>query len=378
MIRQTPLLLSLFLGAILAIPSVAAAQGTGRSAAPVTKGPAGTGRTAVPGGRPEGAVEAGAGAAARPVDRALDEALDQEFGKSGRREDPQPEPLRVPPPRITQVTIVAEEDEPAPEDWFHLRLGFAQWFVGLDEFNVRNSAFASDETDLTKLKLLDSRGRLAKDQDEEGQRSSQIYRLEIGLHPYVSITGFYHRSVLRGNRLLSQDLFYDDQVYDAGATLKTKIDLTITEIAGTVHAIRASWIRVDFHLGLRYMKVVTQLAEQGIPSSVRDDRLEGAAPMVGVGVILRPLEGLEVYGTLKAGGLDYEKNNSDDPYQEDVRSFSFASLDVGVRLNIKNTFGIGVGLRAESFELYRQQNRFNKLSFDGSYGGPYAAVFIGF
>jgi hypothetical protein len=309
-----------------------------------------------------------------PVDDALMRALEEEYGESSELRGP------VAPSRrrnLNDSDVIIVDDESPEMEWTNLRFGVSIWFASLGD----DTSIGSRLDNVSNTFDLDT--DVADFDDNEDNHATLVYELEIGLHPVISLASLYYSTELESSQTLAnKNIVFKDRGFAIGDTLKTEVTITTFEGALAIHAVKLRWFKLDIYFGAKYMKTELEMSRPTDTKPARE-RFEMLSPLVGIGVTVRPAKWFEVFATVKIGALEYDGSSDDpDPSQAprevDERHLSFITLNFGSRFRFGDSFGVGLGVRIESFEQERFFGSSGGNIIEGALGGPYANIFLEF
>lgn len=306
------------------------------------------------------------------VDRELDRSLERAY------DEDHPPPPEAEPARPTKRERRRKKDD---DGGFRLRLGgyaahYAATFKDV-ELRLREGSSGGERI------RLDERDAVADFDVDHGQ----LYKAWIDLGKHVSITGGFRRLVARESQQTTTSFTFGRTHFAAGQRVETLVDNYLADLDLVVKPINNRWVSLDLHLGSRYVFWETRLTNETLGPLVAQERsrLEGAMPMVGAGIAVRPLRQVELFARARVGYMGYDRPESHhysrrngyrhvEAKEKEVKS---AELDVGLSITFFDHLGVLVGYRLDHVSIEREvRNRTAEV--EGTVHGLYAGVLLEF
>lgn len=225
----------------------------------------------------------------------------------------------------------------------------------------------------------------------EFEQGSGTYRAWIDFGKHIAITGGFRTvryddtQTLVSNQAQTQGqgtgpFTFGDTSFQAGDTLSAEFELLVADSDFVFRPLNNQWLTIDMSVGARYIFWKTTFNRENGAQSEVSSTIEGAMPMVGLGIAFRPVSILEIFGRVRVGGLDYEVDTSDydsdeiDEYdlEDKEREMRSYEVDLGIKLIFGETVGLIVGYRLDYIELQRRvasREETVKAKAHGLYGG---------
>lgn len=277
-----------------------------------------------------------------------------------------------------QFTFAGFYANAASDLWTVFRFELIWWLANLEETEVesRSSGLSS------KFKTTD--GTIA---DFENRYGSPLLRLEIGLHPVISLGAQFYRVDLTSERRIQNSGFtFDGQNFSFGQNIESQFDVTSADLYLNVHFLNIGSLQFDLLAGLRYFKLNLEYQAVETARPPAHQRFEHLLPMVGFGVLWQPINWLHLFGRWQFGAFKYSSSNSNSANASRATEnlvVVFAA-EAGLRFTIYETVEFQLGARFENFEVNRDQksnslgSASSKHEIKGSIGGPYLGLTIKF